>query len=62
MKSTERNEIEAMNVIINIQQMQRIMYGKSFLYNDFNGNTIEELRTLQDSLITVYNNTLNPIK
>jgi hypothetical protein len=62
MKNTERNEIEAMNVIINIQQMQRIMYGKSFLYNDFNANTIEELRTLQDSLIIVYNNTLNPIK
>lgn len=51
----ERNEIEAMPVIINIQMMQDKVYGKHFEYYQFNGNTIEELRELQDAMIKEYN-------
>jgi len=54
-QKTSRNEIEAMYVICNIQQMQKCIYGKSFAYDDFKGNTIEELNDLQNSLIPLYN-------
>lgn len=57
-KKQARPEIEAMYVIINIQQMQKVIYGKSFAYDDFNANTIEELRNLQDKLIPEYNKAL----
>lgn len=53
----QRNEIEAMTVIINIQMMQDKVYGKRFEYDDFKGNSIEELRELQDKMIIEYNNT-----
>jgi hypothetical protein len=59
MKSVKRNEIEAMDIIINIQCMQDCIYGKRFTYYQFNGNSVEELRKLQDSLIIEYNKTFN---
>jgi len=51
-------EIEAMTIICNIQAMQNKIYGESFQYDQFNGNTLDELRNLQDSLIPLYNNSL----
>ena len=54
-QKTKRNEIEAMYIICNIQQMQKCIYSKSFAYDDFKGNTIDELRDLQNNLITDYN-------
>ena len=53
----QRNEIEAMNIICNIQAMQQIVYGKQFEYEKFKGNTIEELRKLQEQMIIEYNQT-----
>lgn len=53
----QRNEIEAMNIICNIQAMQQKIYGKHFAYKQFKGNTIEELRKLQDQMIIEYNKT-----
>lgn len=51
----QRNEVEAMTIICNIQQMQQLVYGKQFTYEQFNGNSIDELRTLQEQLIQEYN-------
>lgn len=51
----KRNEIEAMTIICNIQQMQKVSYGTNYDYNQFKGKSIEELRELQESLIPVYN-------
>jgi hypothetical protein len=44
-----------MSIIINIQIMQEVVYGKRFEYSDFNGNSVDELRNLQSSLIPEYN-------
>lgn len=57
MKRTPQQEIEAMSIICNIQMMQDRVHGKRFEYKQFAGNTIEELRTLQDTMIKEYNNT-----
>ena len=51
----ERNEIEAMTIICNIQMMQDKVYGERFDYDRFKGNSIEELRELQDQMIKEYN-------
>lgn len=53
----QRNEVEAMTIICNIQAMQQKIYGKQFAYKQFKGNTIEELRKLQDQMIIEYNKT-----
>lgn len=53
----ERNEVEAMTIICNIQMMQDKVNGSHFEYHQFNGNTIEELRDLQDEMIKQYNAT-----
>ena len=50
-----RNEIEAMNIIINIQTMQNYIHGECFDYSDFSSNTIDDLRNLQDEMIKEYN-------
>lgn len=34
----QRNEIEAMNIICNIQAMQQKIYRKQFAYKQFKGN------------------------
>ena len=57
----KRNELEAMTIICNIQQMQKVCYGQSFDYNQFNGNSIDELRDLQNSLIPLYNKAIKEI-
>lgn len=54
---TNRNEFEAMTIICNIQMMQDKVYGSRFEYDQFNGNTIEELRELQEKMIKEYNAT-----
>ena len=54
-RQTWEQEVEAMTVICNIQAMQTRLYGKCFDYDQFNGNTFEELRNLQDTLIPEYN-------
>lgn len=63
--NTERKnwieESEAMTIICNIQAMQSRLYGDSFSYNSFNGNSLAELRELQDRLIPEYNESLKPI-
>lgn len=50
-----RNEVEAMDIIIAIQGMQKIIYGSCYEYKQFNGNTCDELRVLRDGLIPLYN-------
>ena len=50
-----RNEIESMTIICNIQMMQDKIYGSHIEHFWFNGNTIDELRNLQDELIKEYN-------
>ena len=54
---TQAEEIQAMDVIINIQTMQKKIYGKLFDHNDFNGNSLDELYELQSSLIPEWNKT-----
>lgn len=58
-KKAFRNEIEAMTIICNIQMMQDKIHGKHFEYNQFNGNSIDELRDLQDRMIIEYNGTFS---
>mgnify|MGYP003502686452 CR=1 FL=1 len=55
MATAQRNEIEAMDIIINIQMMQDKVSGEHFQYDQFSGNTIEELRNLQEIMIKQYN-------
>lgn len=57
MKTAKRNEIEAMQLIVNIQMMQDKVHGSHFEYSQFNDNTIEDLRHLQDEMIKEYNAT-----
>lgn len=52
-----RNEIEAMELIINIQTMQEKVNGKRWEYKQFKNYDIEQLRTLQDSMIVEWNKT-----
>lgn len=51
----QRNEIEAMSIICNIQAMQKTIHGQHFEHASFNANTVDELRDLQSSLIPEYN-------
>ena len=55
----ERDEIEAMTIIVNIQMMQDKVHGKHFEYYQFNGNTVNELRNLQDEMVKEYNATFH---
>lgn len=55
MRKAERNEVEAMQVICNIQAMQQAINKTSWTYASFNRYTIEELRQLQESYIQKYN-------
>ena len=60
-KTSRKNweeEVEAITVIGNIQAMQTSLYGQCFDFDKFNGNTLDELRNLQDKLIPEYNNAL----
>ncbi len=60
-KTSRKNweeEAEAITVIGNIQAMQTSLYGQCFDFDKFNGNTLDELRNLQDKLMPEYNNAL----
>ena len=60
-KTSRKNweeEAEAITLIGNIQAMQTSLYGQCFDFDKFNGNTLEELRIIQDKLIPEYNNAL----
>ena len=52
-----RNEIEAMGLIVNIQTMQEKVNGKRWEYKQFKNYDIEQLRTLQDNMIVEWNKT-----
>lgn len=58
-RNNTQEEIQAMNVIVNIQMMQQKVYGKAFEYDQFNGNNLDELYALQDQMIVEYNNTFS---
>lgn len=48
-------EIEAMHIICNIQAVQDKIHGNHFKYEEFNANTIEDLRRLQELLVKEWN-------
>lgn len=58
-RKNTQEEIQAMNVIINIQMMQEKVYGKKFEYKQFNSNSLDELYELQEKMISEYNNSFN---
>lgn len=58
MKNNKRNEIEAMQVICNIQMMQEKIDGTKLPYAYFSTFTCDELFTMQNNLIPFYNNSL----
>lgn len=48
-------QAEAMHIILNIQTMQQKVYNKYFEFAEFEDNTIDELRKLQEIAIQEYN-------
>lgn len=53
-------QVEAMQLIINIQTMQERIYKRRFSFQEFQGNTLDELRELQNNIINEWNKTLTP--
>lgn len=51
----QRNEIEAMNIICNIQAMQKEIWGDSARYDQYKNNSVDELRAIQSELLKAYN-------
>lgn len=51
----QRNEIEAMNIICNIQAMQKAIFGDTARYDQYKNNSVDELRAIQNELIKAYN-------
>lgn len=49
-------KVEAMQLIINIQTMQERIYKRRFSFEEFQGNTLNELRELQNNIINEWNN------
>lgn len=49
-------QVEAMQLIINIQTMQERIYKRRFSFEEFQGNTLDELRELQNNIINEWNN------
>ena len=54
----QRNEIEAMNIICNIQAMQKAIWGDAARYDQYKSNTVDELRAIQSELLKAYNEKL----
>jgi hypothetical protein len=54
----QRNEIEAMDIICNIQAMQRAIWGDAARYDQYKNNTVDELRAIQSELLKAYNEKL----
>lgn len=48
-------QVEAMQLIINIQTMQERIYKRRFSFEEFQGNTLNELRELQNNIINEWN-------
>lgn len=55
---TQRNEIEAMDIICNIQAMQKAIWGDAARYDQYKNNTVDELRAIQSELLKAYNEKL----
>ena len=51
-----------MSAICNIQTMQEKIHGNHFGYDEFNGNTTDEIYSLQDEMIKEYNAWLKAAK
>lgn len=51
----QRNEIEAMNIICNIQAMQKVVWGYPAKYEQYKNNSVDELRAIQSELLKAYN-------
>lgn len=51
----QRNEIEAMSIICNIQSMQKVVWGYPAKYEQYKDNSVDELRAIQNELIKAYN-------
>lgn len=54
----QRNEIEAMDIICNIQAMQKAIWGDAARYDQYKSNTVDELRAIQTELLKAYNEKL----
>ena len=54
----QRNEIEAMDIICNIQAMQKAIWGDAARYDQYKNNTVDELRSIQSELLKAYNEKL----
>ena len=51
-------KVQAMQLIINIQTMQEKIYKRRFNFEEFQGNTLDELMELQNNIIEEWNNTI----
>lgn len=51
-------KVEAMQLIINIQTMKEKIYKRRFTFEEFKGNTLAELRELQNNMIDEWNNAI----
>ena len=59
MKNNKINEIEAMQVICNIQVMQEKIDGTKLPYKYFSKFSCDELHEMQNNLINDYNSSLS---
>ena len=51
-------KVQAMQIIVNIQTMQEKIYKRRLNFEEFQGNTLDELMELQNNLIDEWNNTI----
>jgi hypothetical protein len=51
-------KVQAIQIIVNIQTMQEKIYKRRFSFEEFQGNTLDELRELQNNLIDEWNNAI----
>ena len=51
-------KVQAMQIIVNIQTMQEKIYKRRFSFEEFQGNTLDELMELQNNIIEEWNNTI----
>lgn len=54
-KQPELDNLVAMTVICNIQQLQKAIWGENATYEQYKNNSVEELREMQNELIKEYN-------
>ena len=51
-------KVQDIQIIVNIQTMQEKIYKRRFSFEEFQGNTLDELRELQNNLIDEWNNAI----